>query len=344
MKFCTHCGIEQQNNQKLCMTCGKKVMKQPKHETPLKQNVEGNNNDEETPTFKKNQQKKNMKMRTKITIGLIISLTVILFGAHQWLLSHFDAMKDLQTMDQAITSNDSTAFLKHIELDENALLNEESYFAYIRDHEWNYVKEQYIDIVQSKEMNQSHLDIVIKGQEQDKLFLLKREAILFGLYTTFTWQAIPTNLSITSIEDMDITVKIDTLEQSIKSNSTIDISAIYPGTYDVFAEAENIFGTFEYDKELNLQARNINELDIDFNLKKYPIITNKWDATLFINGENTEKKLDELEYIGPIPENYNIRMHAEWETNDGKVIKSEEVTNEDFDIYGLSFEFDEKNR
>lgn len=323
------------------MTCDKKIQAQTKHDTSPEEDIGSNNKEEEPPILKTNNRKKGLKKRTKIIIGLIISVIIILFGTHQWLLSHFDAMKDLQAMDQAINANDSAAFLENIEIDENALLDEDSYFSYIKEHEWGYVKDQYIDIVHSDEGNQSHLDIVIKGQEQDKLFILKQKSILFGLYTTFIWQAIPTNLSITSIEDTDIVVKIDTIEQSINSNSTMDISTIYPGTYDVFAETENIFGTFEYEEELNLQARNINNLDIDFNLKKYPIITNKWDATLFINGENTGEKLEDLEYIGPISENYSIKMHAEWETNDGKVVKTEEVTNKDFDVDGISFEFDE---
>src|SRR5690606_27494620 len=75
--------------------------------------------------------KKPMPERTKIILSVGGAVLLILLGAYQWLSHHYDPMKVLQEMDRAIVDDDSKAFLKHIDFDKEALLNETAYFDYI---------------------------------------------------------------------------------------------------------------------------------------------------------------------------------------------------------------------
>ncbi|PAV28299.1 hypothetical protein CIL05_16820 [Virgibacillus profundi] len=335
MKFCTECGNELQEGLHFCTACG---AKQEEPEQPVAVTTTSSQQ-----RSVHQPQKKPISKKTKWFIGVIASVCIILFGAHQFLASYFDPMKDLKTMDQAISSDDANTFISLIHFNDAALLDEEGYFQYIKDFEWESVKNQFLQLVEGQKENNYQLNQLITSQYGDKLFTMKQDSVLLGLYTKYSFQAIPTKLmASTNIEGTEVI--INDVANTLEDTEPNELVQIYPGDYTVNASAENIFGTFEYNEDLEVQHAEQANLDIEFSGETYPIDTNKMDAYLFLNGENTEKKLSEFDFLGPIPNDSDLEMHAEWKSPNGDNIKSDVLTlGETTDWYGLSFYFDESS-
>ncbi|WP_142675599.1 TcaA NTF2-like domain-containing protein [Rossellomorea aquimaris] len=80
---------------------------------------------------------------------------------------------------------------------------------------------------------------------------------------------------------------------------------------------------------------------LKFNGNTYAIDTDFPEAVLFVNGKSTKKTLQELEYLGPFPEDKEVTLFAELSQPDGKAIKSEQVTQDQGSWGSLSFIFEE---
>lgn len=65
------------------------------------------------------------------------------------------------------------------------------------------------------------------------------------------------------------------------------------------------------------------------------------DAILFVNGESTEKTLNEIREIGPLPENQSVELYAEKTLEDGSVIQSNVLTIDDLRWNTFVFTFEE---
>src|SRR5690625_707459 len=80
--------------------------------------------------------KKSMSKRNKILLGTVAAIIILLFGVHKYLESHFDPMKQVVAMENALSEKKMGEFFNLIELEEDALIDKESYFDYIRKNEW----------------------------------------------------------------------------------------------------------------------------------------------------------------------------------------------------------------
>ncbi|MBP1971138.1 putative membrane protein YvbJ [Virgibacillus natechei] len=342
MNYCTACGTKLTADQHFCTECGVKQSPAEDH------TIAGKTTPENVPTQPVEQQtrsdrqpRKPMTKRTKILIGLATGIILLLFGTHQFLSSYFDPMKDLQAIDSTVSGNDIDAFINHVNVVESAILDEESYFHYIRDNEWDGAREQYVQILDDQEENPSPLDQTIHSRDGEKLFTVKTEPLVFGLYSTYSLEAIPTKLTVSSsMKDTEITVSDKS--ETIQAEEPEEFANIYPGTYTISGAAQNDFGSFTYENTMIIHAAAEHNQAIEFATNTFGFNTNMPEATLFVNGNDTELSLNELDQLGPFPEDSDIEMYAEWENSAGTMIQSETVTPEDSSMFGgISFYFDE---
>ncbi|GAB3056285.1 TcaA NTF2-like domain-containing protein [Virgibacillus ainsalahensis] len=333
MKFCTSCGSQLSEKQTFCTECGvKQETTQPVESKPSATSFEQETPQQEVPV---SAPRKPMAKRTKILIGTAAGLLLVLFGTHLFLSSYFDPIKDLQAMDNAVTSNDRDEFMSHITFDDAAVLDEESYFAYIKDNEWDLTREKYLELLEKQQENPSPLDQSLSSVTGEKLFTVKKKPLVFGIYTTYSLEANPTKLSVSaSMDDTEITVGEES--QTLKADAPEEF-LIYPGTYAVLGHAQNEFGEFTYEDTLDIGAKEVHELPITFADNTYAFSTNIPDATLFVNGEDTELRLMELDRIGPVPEDSEMELHAEWTSSEGETYTAEGQNG----WGGLTFNFDE---
>ncbi|WP_121616368.1 zinc ribbon domain-containing protein [Virgibacillus halodenitrificans] len=330
MKFCKECGTELDEHVRFCTACGKE-------NTPTEDKVQ-------PESVKRNQspQKKPLSKKTKWMIGSIAGLLLIGFGIHQFLSSYFDPVKELKAMDQAISEDDADNFINNIRFKDAALLDKESYFQYIKENEWHSVKSQFIDILEMDEAKNYQLNQPIFSENGEELFTVQKDSVLLGLYTTYSLHATPTKLIVTTnLKDAEIT--IDNTSKNLEDTGPKELGKLYPGNYQVSGSAKNMFGDFDYKEELEVFPGDTMEIDIEFPGETYTFDTNQGDAVLFANGIDTGKTLSEFDYLGPIPENSDMELHAEWESPQGKVIKSDILTIQDLGWYGFSFYFDDSS-
>lgn len=318
MKYCKECGSELNDQHDFCTNCGTKQIPSTPQE-PLQQS-------------KRNP----MRKRTKIMIGATAAFVILLFGVHIGLSSYFDPMKDLQAMEQAITSDNATEFMTYIEFDDKALLNEETYFNYVKENEWESVRTQYMEILKDKNELTSKINS-INGQ---LLFTVQPNKHLFGLYTTYTFKAHPSTLTVhTALNNTEVSISEATETMNASKEKEFKL---YPGIYTIKANANTIYGEFTYSDSIEIGAQQAEEMELNFDGNTYSFRTNQPKATLFVNNKDSGLTLGEIDFLGPFPEDTEVNMHAEWKTSDGDVIKSDIVTQRSAGVFGgVPFVFDE---
>lgn len=326
MKHCTSCGNPLPDGQKFCTGCGAK-QQEAVSQPPVQQE-------------EKRSTRKPISKRAKIISCSIAVVILIGLAAHLWLTAYFDPLNDLEAMDQAISNQDTDVFISQIIFEKDALLKEDHFFQYIKDQEWDHVRNQYLGILEAQAENASRLDQTIVSEAGTKLFTVKKKPLVFGLYSTYTVKAIPVNVMIsTNLDDTELQIGDHT--KTIMAEEPVELDQVYPGVYPIKANAKNLFGTFNYEDELTVEAIDENNFHVDFTGESFAINTNQFDATLFIDDKDTGKTLAELSEIGPIPEDSSIKMHAEWKKPDVGIVKSAVVTPKDVDWLGLDFMFEQ---
>ncbi|GGN52108.1 TcaA NTF2-like domain-containing protein [Oceanobacillus indicireducens] len=328
MKYCIECGHELKGNEAFCTECGANQSTPQRAPTPPPAETQ-KRAQSSTP-------KKPMSKKKKWLFSIAGMFAVVLIGTHLFLSSYFDPMKSLQAMDQAILDNDVEAFVSQIDIDDAAMLDEDSYFKYIKDYEWEAIKNQYIDLL---EQNNIPLSKTIFSNNGEKLFDVRQEKKLL-IYNTYAFQAEPTKLTVsTNVADTNVT--INETELKLEDTESTETASIYPGTYTVAAEAENHFGSFTSETELEVTPSEEREFMIEFEGDSYAFSTDEEEAQLFVNGEGTGLTFAELFEIGPVPYDAEFELHAELEKADGKVMKTDVMTEDDLGWYGFDFYFNE---
>ncbi|TLS38596.1 TcaA NTF2-like domain-containing protein [Pseudalkalibacillus caeni] len=139
------------------------------------------------------------------------------------------------------------------------------------------------------------------------------------------------------------TFSIDKISADLKKDEPINLAKAYPGTYSISDVASNLFGQMKVTEEIHISTNNnhTSEIKIAFPGQSYHFETNFPEATLFVNGKSTGKRLEEFSVLGPFPEDQEVSLYAELTSTDGKKLKSEQITQRD-DVWGsLYFTFEE---
>lgn len=349
MRFCTQCGEKVADHVKFCTECGAELTIMTRTEG-LEEGASSVNTSKTTQTVPADQQapiqetrttKKSSK-KTKVFLSIIAILALILFGTHKFLSSYFDPLKDLKAMDQAISSNDQKTFFSYIEFEKDALLDKESYFKYIKEEEWDSaVKNNYMYMIEEQKHNPNPLDKVIESDSGHKLFTVKQKDILFGLYKGYTLHAVPIKL-VAESDMAETEVKIGKKTKELKENKRTEVTKAYPGEYEVTGNTENEFGKFTENETINIEATDEYLVEINFDAVTYPVYydSDYGNAELYINGKKTKKKLKDYEMIGPVPDDSDLKLHAQWKDPNGNIVQSNTVKLSEV-IYDVDFIFDD---
>lgn len=159
MNHCTECGETLKENTTFCTNCGAQQKQvAPEKDRPLKpvqlphEEVQPRTevSSEQTTRVKKQPKfREPMSKKKKIFIGLIIGLVVLLFIGYKGIERYFDPMKKLAAMDEALVAGDVDEFLSYIDFDFKAFLDKETYVDFLKDYEWDSVRDQYQSIVEN---------------------------------------------------------------------------------------------------------------------------------------------------------------------------------------------------
>ncbi|GGD10056.1 TcaA NTF2-like domain-containing protein [Pontibacillus salipaludis] len=305
MRFCTECGHTLSEEQDFCTSCG----------------AQFSNN----PTDHYDQPARPMSKKRKWTLGSIGILAVVLFFTHMALSSIFDPMKKIQAMDQAMKTKDSSALMDELSLEEEALLNKEEYLTYLSEAGWETMKEQFSQIVEANKDDKTAQQIV--NDYGEPVFLAKKRAIIPKLFYTYDMEALPATISVHSaLAPSSIITAGEHSVEITNTDTSYNLAKAYPGTFKIHGEAQNEYGTFENQLEVHIdQPGTKQEFSFPFEYKNYSLSSNESSAILYINGTSTGLPLSELNQIGPVPVKESIKVHAEWATDSGDVLRSEVI-------------------
>ncbi|WP_281658657.1 hypothetical protein [Halobacillus sp. Cin3] len=321
MDVCKQCGHEMSREETFCTECGA-----PK-DAPLTRS------EAKAPRAP-------MPRKKKITLISIGAVLAVLLTAHFILSSMLDPTTKIRAMDRAVTNNDAGAFVSELSLDEKAWLNEKDYLQYMKENDWETIREQMLDAVSG----QQRFDTIIRDEYGSPLLSVKKTAVLPGMYKTYEIEAIPTSIRfLTNMDEASFTVGKEkiTVENAAEDEGT---AKAYPGVYKVEGEASNEYGTFKETWEYQVLAEESDYyMEVYFEGYTYDVDTNQPDAVLFVNGKSTKKTLYELGVIGPVPDGNKLVLHAEWTNDKKEVVKSGQIRTEDGDYWGeLNFYFEEE--
>ncbi|WP_335871140.1 TcaA NTF2-like domain-containing protein [Bacillus sp. 2205SS5-2] len=314
MKYCAECGAPLENEQAFCQACG-------------------------TKGAEKIQPRRPMSKKKKVSLAIFGVLVIGLVTSHLIVSSILNPLKTVQAMDRAVADNNSALFMENVELDENALIDHDQYLSYIKNANWENVRPQLVAIMQSD----TELDSIVVDSYNNDLFKVKKNSIL-GLYNTYEIHAIPNKIRLST--NLESTFRINDVSVDVKSvENPVELTEAYPGTYSVSGETTSLFGTLHISEEIqvNNNSNHISDIELNFPTEEYHIATKYPGATLFVNGESTDKTLEELVVLGPFPKDKEVTLHAEWTGDDGETLISDQITQNDQKWGSLSFSFEEKD-
>ncbi|MGM7703003.1 TcaA NTF2-like domain-containing protein [Pseudalkalibacillus sp. Hm43] len=332
MRYCTECGSELNEESTFCTECGtnqttskstKNVVEKPLHSKTS--NVK---------TFKP------LSKKNKILIASIAIIFIAVFATHKIFSNYYDPMAQLKEIDQAVNNGDSELLFSHIDYDEDALLDKDQFINHLQESDWEFIRTSLTNTIMNEENNSFHQ--TVKDFSGNKVFVVKVEEELLGLYQKYIFEAVPNNLY--AISNYSAT-KLNLLKKDYEIESAdepTEIVKAYPGTYNFKAILDNEFGSITLDEQVVVMGdgNNQDNLYIDFPVRQYHASSNMEDAILYINGVSTGKTLEEYEILGPFPDGEKVEMYAEWSAPNGKKVKSETITQEDVSWGGLFFDFD----
>lgn len=306
MKYCTKCGKNLEENQTFCTSCGAKQagsQSPDQHRTP----------------------RKPMSKKRKAGLFSLVIVFMLATGAHFVFSSMNDPLKTVQAMDRAVTEQNEKAFFNEVDVNEEALLDEKGYLAYLHSSGWENMRVRMTEEFENEEGQM--FDFAIYDDSGGEAFTVKENPVLFGLYSDYEIEAVPHQVTASSnMENTSISVEGKTKKMKGEPEYE-DLILAYPGEYEVEAKAKSEFGSFEFKDILNVQPNESNESEwaIDFPGDSYTIDTNEEEAILFLNGKSTGKPLSEFTEIGPFPEGEEVTVHAEWKDEKGKTHKTDKV-------------------
>ncbi|RBP02513.1 zinc ribbon domain-containing protein [Rossellomorea aquimaris] len=155
MSYCTECGKALKNNPAFCEGCG------------AKREVIKEDSTQKIP-------KSPMNKKKKVSMVIAGILVVGLISTHMILSSIYDPMKNIQSMDSAMSGNSEEGFLEYITFDKDSLLDEKQYFSYIKTLDWEDMREQLVSITNSD----LKFDAFVKDQRGHDVFKVERHSIL----------------------------------------------------------------------------------------------------------------------------------------------------------------------
>ena len=332
--FCIECGYKNPDkNAIFCTNCGYPFS----HNNEEKASIE-----KETPV---RTEKKRQRKGKKLLLIALISLCIIGTGSYFAINYMTDPMKKFTALENAVMEGEQTQFIDGVSFDENILLDETSYFEWMKTEEWDDVKLELLSIFK-REMNvEEPTRFTAFSIEDEPLFYVDVTPYVFGLFHTYEVHAAPTKLLVP--EDY-LTLQVKIADESFdltKMKKGETVLEVYPGVYP-FEAVSTEDDEIVYDEKLLIEPYASLFIPITDGRVTYTFATApSYDsAVLYINGKKSDYTLKALMEDGTLKARDIQTLHAEWTAKDGKITRSNTIYMDEMgESDTLSFEFDERN-
>ena len=315
MGFCKNCGASITNEQTFCKNCGQL----------LKKSATNTNQSDQLPLQHAFIKRKKMSKRNKFALSSVVIILALLIGTHLFLQSYYSSEKAIQDFREMVATKDSEKAKEIFDLTDIPQVKDKSviekYLLFLNQDLDHIVQELELQ-AESYENGQLSTSL-ISDSNGSHLFTFRKDKKLLGLYQTYTFKAIPYELSVDSNFD-DIDIILD--GKTIQLHDGESLSGLLPGNRKMKVSYNGEYLKLDEEVDLDFTRAEDNQLSVEvpFDSHYVYIDSNKEDSTLFVNGKSTGEKVGSYREFGPIPTDGSITLHAEYQTNDG-IMKSKEI-------------------
>lgn len=313
-RFCTECGYSIKQEEQFCPSCGTEFIEKA---SIKKQQVIQND-----VILVTSQPKKPLSTGKKVLFTSVFILFILLLASHFAIKSFTKIDKTAHHVYNALISNDSKELFDSLTLQKDSQYNEKAYMAYLNDQDMD----NFLDTLLSNTSATAEDGIVriIKHDDGTDLFRIQQSKFLF-LYPIVQVIATSSNLLVeTDLKDVGFSFNGKGFKLQGKN---IDLGYFLPGNYTYEVTSKNPILP-HVSKNTIFVDTNDSQNILSFIDKELQITlaSKEKDSIVFINDLSTKKTIEELQKIGPVFGETEVRLHVEKKMPSGEnAVSKEEV-------------------
>lgn len=351
LRFCKECGTQLHEKEQFCRKCGTPVSLE-KDETKRETPVTENETSTITPTEKtqggisQNQSRvghgknttprKPMSKKTKILLSTSLVLVIGFVTTYFILSSVYTEDKAVEKFKQALSDQDAKTLADMIYSENTDMkIDKDTIGGFLdfldknpsyKDELVESLKDQATSIKNSGAEEATASSSVMSLTKQGKKLLL---------FDDFKFKVQPYYFTVsTNYKDTDLYLNDEKVATADTDDFTEELGPFLPGLYQVRAELENDYATFDYEEELVLFDETSDDyVDVDMEGHTVDVEADNNNGTLLVNGEKTDLNIEEDPSFGPVPLDGSVTVQAQYDYPWDEEVTSDEIPVEDSYVY-----------
>lgn len=338
MRFCKECGSKLQDEAEFCPECGTSVSSEPEKKETQKSGI--TQNQSRSKQVHKPNPKRPMSRKMKIILSSSAALVVALAATYFILSSFYTKEKAIEQFKQALADQDEKTLADMIYSDNSSLEIDETAVGGLLDFlddSPSHQNEIFLSLerqVEAMDSSGSEEAMADTGTEEPVLELTKSGKKLL-LFDEYKFKVQPYYFTIqTNYEDTDLFLNDEKIATADSDDYSKEVGPFMPGLYQVKAELENEYATFDNQEDLKLFGEDASEyIEIYLDGNYVDIEAESMEGTLIINGDETDLDLKDNPSFGPIPIDGSVILKVKHDFPWGEEVESEEIPVEDTYVY-----------
>lgn len=312
MGNCINCGEKRKGDEKFCTSCGEPFALENASLPNQSQPVTGR------PVKKISPKQKKRRIALLLSVGILI---IGLIGTHLFLQSKYEVSNTLTEMNQSYVSGEKAEFLSYFEMPEGTVGQADGFYAFIEEEGWEEIRNQMKS--ESDRLKAEGLTDIILDSQGNKLISVTKKPIVFGLYQDIEFLVHPIAVEV----ELPLEGTSITLEDKTAEGEFAKIGDFLPGDYPWEATVTSVYGEIRNNGTVNVSGdgKNTYAFSPDLKAGMIKVTSDVPGAVLWVNGKSTEKKVEELETVGPLPLDGTVELIAEMANDKGEKVKSEKL-------------------
>ena len=349
MDYCNNCGAKLNDTQEFCGECGHQVYKKKDQniepETTLLPISDTRIEPAQTKTQASSGPKqplfKSKKSKNLTVFGIVV--LALLIGGYYFLQQMTAPKTVAEGFIDAINQQDVSAMKTYINDGQYEIKVDdkqaERFIAYLHENP------RRITSIAEELMNDAALmeESTSPSLDGDSLASLKHNGKKWVLFDDYAVQ-IQTFYTDIYSDVAKTDIFINDKKEATMDDEEETFGPFLPGVYTVKAVVNGEFGNVEQKLKIDTAEVEAETGSIEFDWSNYfvPVYSNHEDAILFVNNKSTDKKIGDVESIGPVPLDGSVKIFAQKKFDEGVKKSNVVIVKEGISSAELVFDGEEK--
>ena len=310
-KFCIECGSTLKEEERFCPSCG------AEHRTPTEQTTV----EEVRPRrIVEKAPKEKMPVWKKVLLSLALVIVATIVAGHLTIKSMTEPDKTVLPIFNAILDGNETELFANLTLPKKVEYDAKAYISHVANQQMDHFQQTVKEAARA--VGDDGITRIVKHEDGSELFRLK-EKKLFYLYSIVEVIPIGSDVHL----ETDITgaqISLNKKEYELNGENSI-LGTFLPGSYNMDVVTENAIipnrAKWPITITTNEKVNLISLLKDDFMVT---LDGDEKDSIVFVNDKSTKKPLGELQQIGPVFSDNEVKVFIQKKTPTGEMAKSNE--------------------